>query len=869
MPTSRTAGGHTTATSPLCHRGAKTNNRDERDRDRDMPTTKMRLLLWVVCVVGVASVGSAALGGCDDGGSSDPQTTTAADTSGAEDTSGGLDVSKDDTHETDDTSTTDDTNTADATNTTDTADTHNLPPPEFSTTDQALDLVNPFVGSGGGGFAFGGMTPAAQRPLGWTRLGPDTTNGGSHGEVQHFGGVFFDDPHIRGFSHTHFVGTGVADYGNLRVLPLSTIEGERPDLRYAPFDRDSHQASPGLYSVHLTDPDVQVSLTAGYWSGAHRYTFSEAGTVHLAIDAASSVTDDGVQAASIQINTNGMVEGWVRYRGGYVGRRNPFTLYFSVFPMAPVGERRVWDSAGFRPLGEVEVVEDVEAGAVISFDVNAGQSVELRVGLSLIDLDAARRNCIAEIPPAKSFDALALEARTEWAEKLGLARIAGGTPEQQEIFFTALYNLYRMPSRLDEVDGRYVGLDAEVHTLTESTAEPWRYYTDLSLWDSFRTTHPWFALTDHGVARDCLRSLMEMFAVGGVMPRWPAALSYTGGMIGSSADFLFAEGALKGIEGIDYDAAFDALMVHALGDPPANDFLNGRGNMEAYLEHGFLPADVTDESVARTLEYVYADAALGLMATHLGRPEAADLTERGRNWRLLLHPESGFLQPKQSDGTWTEGFNPLTVDMRSGFFTEGNAWHWRFYAPHDLLGLQEALGGPEAMNEALEFFFKRSMLGRRATGFVSAFLPDLYYWHGNEPPMHVVYGFLVAGQRERFGFWLRQIQTRLYSTAPDGLAGNDDGGTLSGWYVFSALGLYPIAGTDLYFIGAPLFERAEIVLPNDKTLSIEAPGASADRWHVTAVTLDGAPVDGIFLTHAQIQDGGVLSFTLAPPTEAP
>jgi predicted alpha-1,2-mannosidase len=737
-----------------------------------------------------------------------------------------------------------------------------VPLPTLNTDDEALDAVNAFIGSGGAGFAFGGMTPAAQRPLSWVRLGPDTTDGGSHAEVQHFGGFYFDDPDIRGFSHTHFVGTGVADYGNIRLLPLTGFDGPRPDLRFSPFDRGSQSASPGRYDVRLTQPDVAVSLTTGEWTGAHRYVFAQAGDAFLSVDVASSVDDQGVQDAEVSVidGPDGQeVVGWVRYRGGYVGRGNPYTLHFSMVTSAPIAEARVWDVDGLRGAGQAQQAQGVEAGVVLRFDVSSGQAVEARVGLSLIDLDAARAHRAAEAPLSAPFDAIAASSRAAWADKLGRARIGGGSPDERALFFTSLYNLYRMPSRLDELDGRYVGVDAQVHTWTGGG----HYYTDLSLWDSFRTTHPWYALVDHPVATDCLRSLMAMYEAGGVLPRWPAALSFTGGMIGSSADFLFAEAFLKGVGGLDYDAAFDALMVTAMGDPPLGAGHGGRGDMAAYLQYGYLPSDLADESVSRTLEFVYADAALARMASGLGRDEAPALTARGEQWRALLHPDSGFFQPKRSDGTWAPDFDPLRVDMRSGYFTEGNAWHWRFYTPHDLGGLRAALGA-EAFGAALERFFKNSTLGRRSDPWITNILPDLFYWHGNEPPLHAVYGFAYAGDSERLGFWLRQIQGRLYATTPAGLAGNDDGGTLSGWYVFSALGFYPIAGTDQFIIGAPLFSHAMLTRHDGQTLVIEAEGASATRSHVQAARLDDSPVQGPTLTDAQLWRAQRLRFQLAP-----
>ncbi len=337
-------------------------------------------------------------------------------------------------------------------------------------------------------------------------------------------------------------------------------------------------------------------------------------------------------------------------------------------------------------------------------------------------------------------------------------RVAGGSEALQSTFYTALYHAYAMPTRFDEAGGAYLGMDREVHQ-----AEGFRYFSDLSLWDSFRTLHPWLELTDPDLERDVLRSLLRMHADGGRMPRWPAGPSYTGSMIGSSADFLFAGGAKKGIDGIDYDAAADALFVHGRRDVQA-----------AYVEHGYVPDDLHGESVSRTLEYGYADWALSLLAAHLGRPEADVLASRGRAWSELFNPETGFLDPRRADGTFVPVPRRTAVYMRQGPYTEGSPWHWRFYAPHDVAGLDTASGGDEALIATLDEFFDLSGVG---DGLLANARPDPYYWHGNEPDLHAAWIYADLGRRDRSLDRVGAIVERLYTPTPDGLPGNDDGGT--------------------------------------------------------------------------------------------
>ena len=721
----------------------------------------------------------------------------------------------------------------------------------LSTAEEAYAAVDHFIGTGGVGFGFSGLTPAAQAPLGLVRLGPDTTAAGSHPRHAHFGGYNAEDPDVRGFSHLHFVGTGVSDYGNLRVAPLADLT-TAPGSDYSPKVAESEHAEPGFYEVDLLDPEVHVELTSTLRVGVHRYTFARDGRVYLAIDPASSVNDDGVLASSVTIEATGEVHGWVEYRGSYVGRGNAFTLHFSATLSRPFDDAFVWDDAGYQ-MGTLSA-SAMSTGAALAFDDVNGEPITMKVGLSMVDLDNARLNR-AEEADDDDFDALRAQTKARWLNKLGRIQVAGGSEAQRRVFFTALYNTYRMPTRFDDVDGRYRGLDA-----VERPGGGFAYYSDLSLWDSFRTTHPLYTLIDQEVQRDCLRSLLVMSETGGVVPRWPAALSYTGGMIGTSADFLFAESAIKGVDGVDYEAAFDALMVTAMGDPPAGSGHGGRGGMADYMSYGYLPADLHDESVSRTLEFAYADGALALLAERLGRPEAAALAARGKNYANLFDPDVRFFRPRNADGSFAD-FSALAFTSREGHFTEGNAWHWRFYAPHDPEGLITLLGGDDAFATSLDVFFSSSALGK-GSGPIATGIFDLFYWHGNQPSLHTVHLFMAAGRPDLYARWLGEIQTRLYHDTPSGIPGNDDGGTLSAWYVFSALGFFPLAGTDRYIVGSPIFPRAVVLLESGAEIVIDAHATSDTHRQVSAFSIDGALHEGWSFEHDRIAEGASLFFEM-------
>lgn len=719
--------------------------------------------------------------------------------------------------------------------------------------DEALASVDVFVGTGGYGFGFSGLTPAAQVPHGLVKLGPDTTYQGVHPRQSHFGGYNFYDADVRGFSHLHFVGTGAADYGNLRVLPMAAaLPAEHPEALHQPLDKDSEAAGPGFYSATIGGPEerVEVALTATVRGGLHQYRFPAGRPATILIDPTASVLDNGALDAEWVATETGF-EGWLTYRGGFVGRTQPFTLFFSATVDPPPDRTHVWQDEGWV---EGQSLRAARNAAALSWDEAPAQGVTMRLGVSLVDGDQATLHREVELE-GRSYEEVVAAAQEAWKARLGRVRIAGVSAQRRRAFYTALYNAHRMPTRFEGADGRYRGMDNEIHEL--APGQQW-FLSDLSLWDSFRTTHPWYALVHPDVQVESLRSLMDMARQRGRVPRWPAALSFTGSMIGSCADQIFAESALKGLEGVDYDEAFDLLLASNFA--LVRDDLEGetgRDGVEDYVTLGYLPHDRHEESVSKTTEYALSDAALALMATHLERPEAQWLSEYGDHWRNLYDEETGFLLPRLANGDTVEITNKESVGMRDGPYTEGSAWHWRFYVPHDGAGLAEALGGPDKLAEALEAYFEGSAY---ATDRLNTALPDGMYWHGNQPPLHTVFFYHDAGRPDRLSHWIRRIQLMAYSDQVDGLAGNDDGGTLSTWYAFSALGFFPIVGTDQYYLSAPLVPLAEIDLGDGEVLRVEAPGAHEDVYAFGEVTLDGAPVTQGRVRHEALRGGVTLRF---------
>lgn len=723
-------------------------------------------------------------------------------------------------------------------------------PAQLLTLEETRERVDPFYGSGGIGFGYASGSPAAQLPNGFVKVGPDTTSAGAHAPQNHFSGYYDLDPHVRGFSHLRLIGTGAADLGNLRILPLAEAD-DRPWRAWTTLDKETEHASPGFYSCELPDEGAAAEMTSGWFAAIHRYTFDGGAVVQ--IDPASSVIGEGVELATIAWDDN-EITGRVEFDGPFTGRSRGFTLFYSVvFDTTPESVSG-WDEGG---LSEGTTFEGTQAGLVFSFADAA--TVEARIGLSLIGLEEAVANRLAEAGPEQTLEALRDTAVTAWDGILDNVQIAGGTQREQQIFYSSLYNAYRMPTRLSEFDGRYVGFDGEVHT-----AEGHEFISDLSMWDTYRTLHPWYSLTDHPRQLDSLRSLLLMDEQSGTgVPRWPAMLGDSGSMIGESADIVFGDAAAKGLEGVDWGDALEALYRNSYERIYDEEGSLGREGIEHYVELGYLPYDLYEESVSKTLEYSWNDFGLASVARAAGEDEmAAEFAERSLSFTNIMRPERAFPWPRDSAGDFDPDASERAVYMRGGPFTEGSAWHWRFYGLHAPDVLATEMGGNAVLLEALEQFFADSRLGEE--GRPNNGLPDPFYWHGNEPALHAAALFVPAGDPNRGTHWAREVMERLYNDTADGIPGNDDGGTLSSWYLFTSIGMYPVAGSDLYYLTAPLFEEVRVDLGGGETLTILAPGASFETREIVGLTLNGEPLDSFEIRHAQLA-GATIEWQLTEP----
>jgi predicted alpha-1,2-mannosidase len=718
--------------------------------------------------------------------------------------------------------------------------------------------VNPFIGTGGFPWVCGHNFPGAMVPFGMVRLGPETTSILLHKRALNTSGYYYGDNQILGFSHTRLNGTGATDGGHFLVMP--TRDFVEPHLlrqwQSATFSHSEELASPGYYAVRLPKPGVLVELTATPRVGVHRYTFNDGRAAHLMLDVMNALGGRGASEGKVRILPEaGEVEGSVKTFGAFSGRYGGIKVYFVAKLSQPL--------ASFTCLQDDIVAGDRAFSASNRARVylgliptNGPQAVTLKLAISYVSIENARTNLQVEAG-VKDFEQLVAEAQRAWEERLGSIRIEGGTEEQKEIFYTALFRVFQMPTVFNDANGDYLGFDRQVHK-----ASDFHYFTDLSLWDTFRTTHPLYTLIAPQDQRDMLVSLVKMLEQGGWLPRWPSGHGYSNSMLGTPADIVIADSYLKGIRDFDVAKAYQAMRHTALAPTPPGSAFSGREGVREYLQYGYCPAGLVRNSVTRTLEYSWADHAIAQLAESLGYAEDAALFRKhAQSYRNVWNPEKQYFQPRDAQGRFVEPFKPLLLTYfdRKGKYTkdyvEGSALQWRWGAPFDAEGLAALFKSREYFAEELNSFFAESNPAR------ANWNPGPYYWHGNEPDIHAAYMFNEAGRPDLTQKWVHWILDHKYGRSYDGLDGNDDGGTLSAWYVFSALGLYPVAGSDRYELGAPLFEKAEVRLKNGR-LVIVADNYAPDHVYCRKVLLNDTPLGRTWIRHSEIENGGVFRFVM-------
>ncbi len=690
-------------------------------------------------------------------------------------------------------------------------------------------LVNPFIGTGGDGHTY----PGASMPFGMVQLSPDTRLIGQ----ESCGGYYYTDGTILGFSHTHLNGVGEPEYRDVLFMPmrgkafLTPGPENRSSAGYRSRYRHSTEiAGPGYYSVMLDDYGIRAELTATLRAGMHRYTFPESENSHILIDLAHP---GGAEDLYIRKVNDTDIEGLRRSHGWAYDQ---YVYFYARFSKPFISVDIASDDT---ILKGAEEAHGKNVKAIVHYKTEKNEQILVKVGISAVSTEGACKNLEAEIP-GWDFDEVALNTRNSWDEVLNKVAIEGGTPEQRQIFYTAMYHAFLSPDLFMDVDGQYRGVDHKVHTATGFTN-----YTVFSMWDTFRALHPLFTIMERERTADFIKSLLQKYDDGGRLPMWPLAGNYTDDMLGYHAAPVIVDAWAKGIRDFDTEKAFKAMKKIAGMD---------RLGLKYYKKIGYLPYDRQGESVSKTLEYCYDDWCISQMAEGLGKPADYDLFhQRAHFYENVFDKSTGFMRGKSFDRKWLEPFDPMV----NSAYSEGNAWQYMF-VPHDIDGLIKLMGGDMEFSKWLDRLF--SLKDRRKNpGSIGQ------YWHGNEPSHHLAYMYDFAGEPWKTQKLVRRILNELYNEGPSGLAGNEDCGQMSAWYILSALGFYPVTpGLDIYAIGSPLFDKAVIHLENGKKFTVRANNNSPLNVYIQSATLNGVPYFKSYISHEDILNGGELIFEMGP-----
>ena len=719
----------------------------------------------------------------------------------------------------------------------------------------AADLtrhVDVFIGTGGHGHTF----PGASLPFGMVQLSPDTYNA----VWDACSGYHQSNGSIMGFSHTHLSGTGIGDMLDFLVMPatgeVKIVPGslDDPGAGYrSRYDHADEVASPGYYSVLLKDYGIRAELTATLRAGLHRYTFPAGSSGHLVLDLFHGMQDNPqtptrVTDAELTVVDDQTLTGGRRVHQWADGRY----IYFAMKLSRPFARAQLY-SDDVALAASAHSASGTRLKTVLHYPDAHDAPLLVKVGISAVSAENALRNLEADIPGWDFADVRAA-ALTAWERELGRVRIDTSSQRDRRIFYTAMYHSLLSSSLFSDVDGRYRGMDLKIHQLPEGT----RNYSSYSLWDTYRALYPMLTLIVPDRVPDLVNGLVRMAEESPAGPAvWPLQGVETGCMIGYHSAVVLAEAQAKGFSGIDYAAAWPIYRKRAMQD----DY---RGLGE-YRRLGYIPSDKVDEAVSKTLEYAYDDWAVAHLAKAAGaEADYRALLKQSRNYGNVFNPKNHFMQPRLADGTWATPFDPRGMGHSTQWhdFTESNAWQATFLNQHDVHHYMQMFGGREAFAKKLDHLFNMS----------SALPPDAppdiagmvgQYAHGNEPSHHVAYLYAYAGQHYKTQARVRMLLDTMYSDQLDGLAGNEDCGQMSAWYVLSALGLYAVDPVSAnYVIGSPLFDRAEIAVGEGRLLVVEAHDNGPDRPYIQSVRWNGKPYRKTWLRHADLAAGGHLEFEM-------
>jgi len=707
----------------------------------------------------------------------------------------------------------------------------NVSVPNEPHTERLTDFVDPFIGTASHGHTY----PGAAYPFGQIQLSPDN---GTQG-WDWCSGYNYSDSTLAGFSHLHLSGTGIGDLADISFLPVTSevsfIKGEKNDdfvKRYAgKYTHDQETARAGYYAVTMKNNNVMAEFTVTARSGLHRYSFPEGGDNNIIINLGFAINWDKPYKTSLVVVNDTLITG-SRLSNGWAADQH---VFFAVRFSKPVVKSEITTVGG-----------DEKVVGCFRF---SDKVIMAKVGISSVSVENALENIDATFA-GWDFEDTRKAASDAWERQLGKIRIQSDDPQQKTIFYTALYHTMVAPALFSDINGEFKSLNGE----TRKT-DGYNRYTVFSLWDTYRALHPLFTLIEQPKVNDMVKTMLDHYKQCGILPVWELEGNETFCMVGNHSISVIAEALLKGIGDFDNQLAFEAMKATSLFD---------RDGMGLYDKLGFMPADKVQQSVAKSLEVAVDDWAVAAVAKKLGKTEdAAYFLKRSESYKSYFDPETGFMRGRLSNGQWTTPFDPVYSRHEGSDYTEGNAWQYLWIVPQNPEGLIGLLGGKEKFADKLEQLFNvtEGVKGEQASPDISGLIGA--YAHGNEPGHHTTFLFNYCGRPWRTQELNRQIQTTMYKNTPDGLCGNEDCGQMSAWYIFSALGLYPVNPSDLrYQFGSPIIQEAKIEVAPGKFFTVKAPLASKENMYIQEVSFNGKALDRSYITHEEIMSGGILEFKM-------
>jgi len=701
--------------------------------------------------------------------------------------------------------------------------------------------VNPFVGTDGHGHTY----PGASMPFGMMQLSPDT---GTEG-WDWCSGYHASDSSIIGFSHTHLSGTGVADYGDILFMPFTGSvkfnagTKENPDDGYrSRFAQGKDKASPGYYSVFLDDYGIDVELTTAKRSGFHKYVFQNGQDANVIIDLFHGLQDATIESY-INIIDKKTIEGY-RISSGWAKRH---TVYFYAEFSEEIIDRII--SKDNKEIeGNSATASSVKAA--LKFNLNSEKELLVKIGISHVGMEGAKRNLAEEIPHW-DFNKVKKNANMLWNNLLGKIEVEGGTKDQKITYYTSLYHTFLAPNLFSDADGKYMGMDGKV-----KVAEDFNMYTIFSLWDTFRALHPLITILDEKLTTDLIKSLLTKYEESGELPVWELAANETWTMIGYHSVPVIVDAYMKGIRGFDIEKAYEAMISSAMGEERGINY---------YKTKGFIPVDKSHDAVSSTLEYAYDDWCIAQMAKDLGKKEDYKYyMSRAKNYLNVFDYETKFMRGRFNSGFWKTPFDPIEPSyLGSGEFTEGNSWQYSWFVPQDVSGLISLIGGDKEFKEKLDALFttdadpEKYQMPSDVTGLIGQ------YAQGNEPSHHISYLYNYCGYPWQTQYYTRKIMDDFFNSGRGGLCGNEDCGQMSAWYSFSALGFYPVLpGSNEYVIGSTLFDKITVHLPNGNNFKIIANNNSANNKFIQSAKLNSKNYNKTYFTHKDVLRGSIIEYEM-------